>query len=275
VHRDDGRDGLRIAKLFRKYRVGLEIRACNLETICHDDFIEIFDSRLAEPGYTALLKRCPDGLGGGLIALQPGQDRGRRRFSIAHELGHYHIPKHKNVEGYCADSDMRARFTDARRQEWEANDFATELLMPRKLFAEDARKLDVSIAAAIKLGAAELYDVSVLAAAWRIVQTTREPAAIVVTANGRVEWMYRSDAFRLPLTERGQPLHPDTMAAAAMREQNGAPDSHEVNSAAWLDYDVEVRGTLLESTHLIPSLNQTVSLLWLADGDSELGDSRD
>lgn len=237
--------------------------------------IDVVDSRLLNPGYAACLQRCPDGAGGGLIALQPGQGRGRRRFSIAHELGHYHIPKHKNVDGYCVDRDMRARLTDARRREWEANDFATELLMPRKLFFDDARKLDVSIASAGTLAGPDQYDVSVMASAWRIVQTTREPAAIVVSVDGQVEWIYRSDAFRLPLTERGQRLHTDTLAAATFREQSATPHPHDVDSAVWLDRAADVHGTLFESTHFIPSLNQAVSLLWLADGDDELGDGRD
>ncbi len=272
---DDGREGLRIARLFRKYRVGLDVRRCDLEALCEEDFIECFDSDLMEPGYTALIQRCPDGLGGGIIALQPGQDGGRRRFSIAHELGHYHIPKHRGLEGYCADRDMRARPADANQREWEANDFATELLMPRKLFAEDARKLDVSIESAVKLGAADWYDVSIMAAAWRIVQLTREPAAVVVSADGKVEWMYRSDAFRLPLTERGQYLHADTLAAAAFRDQTAMPRVQEVDRTAWLDGRVEVPGTLLESTHLIRSLGQVVSLLWLTETEGELGDGRD
>lgn len=265
---EDEREGLRIAKLFRKYRVGIDVRRCNLESLCEEDSIEIVPSRFANPGYTAILKRAPDGVGG-IIGLQPGQDRGRRRFSIAHELGHYHIPKHKSLEGYCADRDMRARSTDASRLEWEANDFATELLMPRRLFAEDAAKLDLSVASAIKLSAPDTYDVSVMAAAWRMVQVTREPAAVLVTEARRVNWMFRSDAFRLPLTERGQEVHGDTLAAAAFADGAGSSEPHEVSSAAWLDYAVDVRGALLESTHFIPSLNQTVSLLWLVHSEQE------
>lgn len=208
--RSEEGEGLRIARLFRRFRVGSDVRRCDLDVLCVEDDLECADSRLVDPGYTALLMRCPDGLGGGLIALRPGQDRGRRRFSIAHELGHYHIPRHKHVEGYCADRDMRARSTDARRQEWEANEFATELLMPRRLFAEDALKLDVSVASAIRLAAPVRYDVSVMAATWRIVQVTREAAAMVVSVDDRVEWIYRSDACALPLTERGQKLQADT-----------------------------------------------------------------
>lgn len=269
------REGLRIAKLFRKHRVGVDVRRCDLEQVAEEDEIEIVDSRLPNPGYAACLIRPPDGDPGGLIALQPGQGRGRRRFSLAHELGHFYIPRHKGVNGYCADRDMRARFRDAKRQEWEANDFTAELLMPRKLFFADARKLDVSIAAAGTLAAPDQYDVSVMAAAWRIVQTTSEAAAIVVSVDGRVEWIYPSDSFRLPLTERGQRLHTDTLAAAAFREQNSVPHPDQVDSSVWLDRGVDVRGTLLESTHFIVSLNQVVSLLWITDADDELGDEHD
>lgn len=268
LRRTENREGLRIARLFRQHRVGLDVRRCDLEALCDEDYLDIVESCLTEPGYTAALVRVPDGPGGGII-LKCGQDRGRRRFSIAHELGHYHIPRHRTVEGYCADSDMRARSGDAKRQEWEANDFATELLMPRALFFDDARRLDVSIASAVTLGAREAYDVSITAAAWRIVQVTREPAALVMSVNGRVEWIVRSDAFRLPLTERGQRVHPDTLVAAAFRERSGSDVPSEVDPAAWLDRAVDVRGTLLESTHFIPSLGQALSLLWLVDEDGD------
>jgi hypothetical protein len=90
---------------------------------------------------------------------------------------------------------------------------------------------------------------------------------MVLSTDGRVEWVFRSDAFTLPLTERGQKLHPDTLAAAAFREHSGNDKPREVGRGAWLDEPVHVRGTMLESTHFIPSLNQTVSLLWLV-GDA-------
>jgi Zn-dependent peptidase ImmA (M78 family) len=260
------RDGLRVAKLFRQSRGLVDTRACDLEEVCDDSGIEIVDSAFADPGYTACLKRCEDGTCG-LIALRPGQDRGRRRFSIAHELGHFHIPKHRSLNGYCADEDMRARQTDANRREWEANDFATELLMPRRLFSGDLNKLDISIASARKLADPDHYDVSVMAAAWRMVQTTAEAAAIVVSSSGRVKWMYRSNAFRLPLSERDQQVGGNTLAATSFASDKSTPEPLTVDPGAWLDRAYDVMGTLLESTHFIPSLRQTVSLLWLTATD--------
>ncbi len=121
--------------------------------------------------------RAPAGCQGGGIFLAPGEDTGRKRSSIAHELGHFHIPSHARTGadgiGYCADRDMRTRSRDGRHQEWEANDFAAELLMPRKLFAADAERFDVSIAGVQRLAAEDMYNVSVTAAAWRLMPTRR------------------------------------------------------------------------------------------------------
>lgn len=57
---DEGRDGLRVAKLFRDARGLLQTRACDVEQICADFEIVIEESRLADPGYTACLQRCDD-----------------------------------------------------------------------------------------------------------------------------------------------------------------------------------------------------------------------
>jgi hypothetical protein len=216
--------------------------------------------------------RAPAGCPGGGIFLAPGQDRGRMRFSIAHELGHFHIPSHakKGADGigYCADRDLRARDTDAKQQEWEANDFAVELLMPRRLFTADAARLDVSVATAQRLAAPDMYDVSVTAAAWRLAQTTAERCAMVVSTGTGVEWMVRSAGFRLPITERRQRLHPDTLAAAVYRGEGADATPREVPAGAWLDAPVDVRGALLESTHRIAHLDQVVSLLWHLEDES-------
>lgn len=267
------REGRRIAQLFRQYRALGDVRPCNLDAILDEDEIEVITSREADPHYTACLIRAPAGCRGGGIFLAPGQDSGRKRFSIAHELGHFHIPSHARTgadgTGYCADRDMRARSRDARQQEWEANDFAAELLMPKKLFAADAARLDVSIAGVQRLAAEDMYNVSVTAAAWRLVQTTRERCAMVVSTGGIVEWMVRSEGFWLPITERRQRLHPGTLAAGTFRGEGAEPQSREVPAGAWLDTPTAVAGTLLESTHHIASLNQVVSLLWLVDSDGE------
>lgn len=91
------------------------------------------------------------------------------------------------VSLFCSDSDLRTREADKRRLEWEANDFATELLMPRRLFAGDVANVDASCKTIAVLTSAEMYDVSFTAAAWRLTETTRESCALVVSTDGVIE----------------------------------------------------------------------------------------
>lgn len=262
----ESREGRRIAQLFRKARQPGDGRACNLDEILIEDKIELATSESEDPGYAACLIRGPQVSG---VILPKDQSGGRRRFSIAHELGHFHIPSHvrAGLQGSCFDADLRARSTDAKRQEWEANDFAAELLMPQRLFSTDVSARDVSIASATDLASTGMYDVSVLAAAWRLVQTTREAAALVVSTEGRVTWVAKSDAFRLWLTERNQLLHPGTLAAAGFRREGFADRPRAVPMGAWLEQTTTRPGVLLESTYGIDRLNQVVSLLWHVESE--------
>jgi Zn-dependent peptidase ImmA (M78 family) len=267
-----GRDGREKARLFRQYRLApeqRETRRCDVDAILAEDRLVVCESLLDDCGYAACLLRMPDGGGGIMIAK--GQDPGRRRFSLAHELGHYHIPSHAGAGvASCADADLRARSTDAHRREWEANDFATELLMPYRLFAHDVAGREVTFATVVQLAAPEMYDVSFTAAAWRLIETTGEPCAMVVAVDGVVQWVVRSEAWHFALTERRQALPAGSMAHFVAGGDAPNERAEFVDPGLWLSSgdgrrrpDSRVR--LLESTHAIPRLRQVVSLLWVVE----------
>jgi hypothetical protein len=263
----DSQRGRRTAALFRKHRLPGVERRCNVDAICADDELEILESDMADPGYTACLFCNPYGVGGA-IWLVPAQDGGRRRFSIAHELGHYHLPTHRRLrsEGaMCGEPEMRAGATDPAELEWEANDFASELLMPTRQFGVDAARRDFSVATARELASDAFYEVSVTAAAWRMVQLSKHSCAIVVSSGGTVDWSIRSESLRIPGMRRGTRVNNRTVASGAF--EGGASETAplEVDVTAWLEPRYPVRGRLLESTHLIRSTAQVLSMLWLVD----------
>ena len=114
-----------------------------------------------------------------LDRIECGKSRGRRRFTIAHECGHWllHLGGGTRVGVYCRPADVIDRpAVDASQLagcEREANVFASELLMPEILVTEEARETKGNISAL-----AERFDVSVpamrvrvqtlgLVAAWR------------------------------------------------------------------------------------------------------------
>ncbi|HEU5253780.1 MAG TPA: ImmA/IrrE family metallo-endopeptidase [Solirubrobacterales bacterium] len=97
---------------------------------------------------------------------------GRRRFTIAHEIGHLvlHIPgSHKAF--YDRPGDIREidegpageELPELRRREREANAFARELLMPEPLLSEQARATGFNLPAL-----AERFEVSVPAMRLRL-----------------------------------------------------------------------------------------------------------
>lgn len=67
----------------------------------------------------------------GVITVNADSHSTKQRFTIAHELGHFLIPSHdKKVT--CVSADLKATKSEKMRNssEAEANDFASELLIP-------------------------------------------------------------------------------------------------------------------------------------------------
>lgn len=97
---------------------------------------------------------------------------GRRRFTIAHEVGHFvlHVPVvHKVFHDRPADirevdePGSTAKLPAHRKREREANVFACELLMPETLVGEQARAIGFNLPAL-----AQRFEVSVPAMRLRL-----------------------------------------------------------------------------------------------------------
>lgn len=73
------------------------------------------------------------------IRLPVASSSARDNFTIAHELGHYYLHKPANQK------DFRFTRRGSNRQEWEANWFAAEFLMPADDFIEQAEKCGYDI----------------------------------------------------------------------------------------------------------------------------------
>lgn len=258
------RNGLRIAKLFRRARgIPDEDRACNLDQLRADDDIDLVVSEVAEPGYAACLVRPGPDVPCGIV-LAPNQNRGRQRFSIAHELGHYHIPTHKDLEtGWCGDADMTAGAHGGRPYEWEANDFAAELLMPRHLFSSDAKGRDPTFREIGELADPGMYDVSRTAAALRYLDVTREACALVCARDGTIEWVAKSENFVYRIPWRADPVPAGSNARAVFNGESAIDGAEGLDPYTWLANEQRRPVELFESTLAIPRQSQVLSLVWV------------
>ncbi|PJK30853.1 ImmA/IrrE family metallo-endopeptidase [Minwuia thermotolerans] len=151
----------------------------------------------------------------GMIAVNARSSAKRRRFTLAHELGHFLMTHHRMVgrDGFrCSRSDMLARVEpgDAATaglhlgQEAEANRFAIELLAPaRRLKRYLHRPPDL----ARVLEISDAFEISREAAARRYVEQHRDNLAVLFGHHGRIiylqkargfPWITRAAAIRCP-----------------------------------------------------------------------------
>lgn len=78
------------------------------------------------------------GTSGFAIFVNRSHSKNRQRFTVAHELGHYLLHRHKLDEGEIVDDTFfRSRLSN--RLEAEANAAAAEILMPYHLLNSEAR----------------------------------------------------------------------------------------------------------------------------------------
>jgi hypothetical protein len=263
------RNGARIGKLFREARGLGSDRTCDLHRICEADDIDLAISAVSNPGYTACLVRPGADLPSGII-LAPGQSPGRRRFSIAHELGHYYIPTHRSrPPGWCGEEDMAALADSGRRYEWEANDFAAELLMPKARFKSDAHSLEPTFDSIFTLADSSMYDVSGTAAALRYVELADEACAVVCARDNTIEWVAKSSSFRYRIPWRNDSLPVGSLARDVANGEASSASAQTIDPYVWLEVEQRSAPELLESTLAIPSQRQVLSLIWVVDEEDD------
>ncbi|HSR88793.1 MAG TPA: ImmA/IrrE family metallo-endopeptidase [Candidatus Udaeobacter sp.] len=102
--------------------------------------------------------------GGALMGINTEESPARRRFTIAHELGHFFLESTTAVSIDYRDNNNRP---DKTIFEKRADDFAANLLMPKQLLLNDFRKLDGSYEDRL-IELSEQYQVSREAMMWRL-----------------------------------------------------------------------------------------------------------
>ena len=120
---------------------------------------------------------------------------GFRRFTIAHELGHYFLEGH--IDAIFKDGSVhesRAGFLSSISYELEADHFAARLLMPNALFSAALRRAGEGLTAVESLAAT--CQTSLPATAIRYAECTHEPVAIIVSTGNNVDFCVMSKALR-------------------------------------------------------------------------------
>lgn len=193
-----------------------------------------------------------------IATIKTDSDARRKRFSIAHELGHWNLHRGRSFE--CRVTDLIDGYVAKPQQEREADAYASELLMPTYMFAPLAAKVKrPTFDAVIEL--AELFNTSVTATAIRFAKVNVWPVILVCHGTNGRQWFVRSK----DVPERWFPqneLNSDSMAFDQLYGNEKRVRAQKIPAESWFDRFEADRYEIIEDAIHINS-GQVLSLLWL------------
>lgn len=184
----------------------------------------------------------------------------RRRFSLGHELGHWH--HHRGKSFICRSDDIGNYKRGGSDPERVADGFAADLLLPPYLFLPRLEsKRPASFKQIEELAAA--FKTSVQATAIRFIEASAQPLILIChTAKGR-KWFTRGS--RIP--DRWFPqsdLDAESYAFDVMFKAKDSSHRALMPATAWFDRGEAGRYELYEETKRI-SPSEVLTLLTLKD----------
>jgi hypothetical protein len=186
----------------------------------------------------------------------------RIRFSIAHELGHYHIEEHRDALVQGKTHNSIPGFKSKEPREREADEFAAALLIPRsKMEPKIDSRGYLEFAEILKI--ADDCCVSSYATTIRYVRMASEACLVILAKDGKIENSFHSDEARANYFGRitCSSLPPASPGHSLSRQNPGGdPVEKRHDAEAWFDPN---GGTTTTWEHCI-ALGQGYTLSLLA-----------
>jgi Zn-dependent peptidase ImmA (M78 family) len=192
------------------------------------------------------------------IGVNGDDDEKRRRFTVCHEIAHV-------VLGLPSEHQTMPWWSYAKRSPNEilCDVFASELLLPYKLFKPLVDKADISLAAVD--GLANDFCASTMATGSRFATLANAACAFVLSEQGKVRYTSRSKTLR-EANAWVQPRFPLPQGSVAERVRGGGTcdGPEEVAADIWFN-DWNRGGLLLEDARHLGQWDQTLALIWFED----------
>lgn len=163
----------------------------------------------------------------------------KRRFVIAHELGHFKM--HRTLQPGFIDNEKTLNVWYAKgSHELEANSFAAELLMPESLVMPKfkGRKFTLDIAYEVS----KEFNTSITSTLLRYKDLGDYPMALIMVKKGVVEWSQFTADFPLSFLPKGSKVSPNTVVGDYFSRGNELEENPEkIPALEWFpeDFDIE------------------------------------
>ncbi|MDQ1902353.1 ImmA/IrrE family metallo-endopeptidase [Paracoccus sp. WLY502] len=168
-----------------------------------------------------------------IISIDETRPERRRRFSLGHEIGHWMC--HRGQCLACAKEDIGRGGAGKNPKERVADRYAADLLMPGFLMREAVRgrRLDLNLIEHI----ADLFNVSRLAAAVRLLEMEHEPCVLIRHSMVGMPWRLISSSVDRRWTPRLR-VESDSHAYGILSGHLGdQPRSETVSAEDWFEND--------------------------------------
>jgi Zn-dependent peptidase ImmA (M78 family) len=185
-------------------------------------------------------------------------EQGRKNFAIAHELGHFELHSDSQLM-ICSDEDMNS-WNKIKSQEVEANDFASNILMPKEIFSCYIKKEIPNMDRVSELSGK--FKTTLTATAIRFAQLSQEPCAVAVSSNSVLRWYKKSDSFDFHL-KVGEKLSKDTYAFDFYNGKELPAKPRTISAIAWIYGDIDPDSEIIEHSVALKSYGIVLSLLWI------------
>jgi hypothetical protein len=205
-------------------------------------------------GFDGALVRRSSGVGGRILVKRGIREPGRKRFTMAHEIGHYLL--HKSSDSMSCGAKEIANWANLEANpEHEADEFASELLLP----SSEMRALVGTQWPSVKLvtDLAAEFEASLMATIRKYCDVATQSCAGVWVQDSRIVWFSPSPSFP-HWVKRGEEV------AAGLLDCNTPLDEMvEVRASEWISaFSEDVESTLLQGCVRMPTYGGSLVLLW-------------
>ena len=188
------------------------------------------------------------------------KEEGKRRFSIAHELGHWMLHPDKSQFDLYSDQGISSYYGSIEEQ--EANIFAAHLLMPRFMFLPRIEDVEPNLKKISQL--AEEFNTTLTSAIVRYIDETQWKCAAVFSEDGIIKWYKKSEScFEIYFNRKEKvPLY--TLAWCYENGKAVPEQGERIEAEFWLkEKYASSYETILEQAVRLGAYKAILSLLWL------------
>jgi Zn-dependent peptidase ImmA (M78 family) len=197
-------------------------------------------------------------LSGRILVKRSMREVGRKRFTIAHEIGHFILHRENQIS--CLPSDIAGWSNNSESPERQADSFASELLLPSAHVLREIGDTWPSFELVVAL--ANSFGASLTATARKYCELAPQECAVVWSVEGIVRWIHPASRFR-HFVGMGRELSDQTIARKMLNGEDVLSGMQEVPAEAWIsDFRLPQGATIWEESRTMPFYRGCLTLLW-------------